>query len=135
MEGMLTLQNMMNGLISGKVQSNEGVGKCIVRIYPKVYKSMNLGVVSRILEKESYVLILDVQSNSCFFYILSGPRDRSKILNAVFTIMFVQYNTIILYSNLVLNLSRFFCSQGETVHDCFTLAQNSIVGIHSHILR
>lgn len=60
---MLTLQNLMNGLISGKVKSNESIGKCIVRIYPKVNKNMNLGVVSRILEKESYVLILDVQSN------------------------------------------------------------------------
>lgn len=62
MEGMLTLQNLMNGLISGKVQSNESIWKCIVRIYPKVYKSANLGVVSRILEKESYVLILNVES-------------------------------------------------------------------------
>lgn len=60
---MLTLQNLMNGLISGKIQSNEGVGKCVARIFPKVYKSMNLGVVSRILEKESYVLVLEVQGN------------------------------------------------------------------------
>lgn len=58
---MLTLQNLMNSLISGKIKSNDGVGKCVVRIYPKVYKSMNLGVVSRILEKELYVLVLDVQ--------------------------------------------------------------------------
>lgn len=59
---MITLQNLMNGLISGKIQSNEAIEKCIVRIYPKVYKSSTLGVVSRILEKESYALILDVQS-------------------------------------------------------------------------
>ncbi|KAG5886814.1 hypothetical protein JTB14_031456 [Gonioctena quinquepunctata] len=59
--GMLTLQNIMNGLISGKVQSNESIEKCIIRIYPKVYKSANLGVVSRILEKENYVLVLDVE--------------------------------------------------------------------------
>lgn len=61
---MLTLQNLMNDLISGKIQSNDSIAKCIVRIYPKVYKSVNLGVVSRILEKESYVLVLDTQGNN-----------------------------------------------------------------------
>lgn len=74
---MLTLQNLMNGLISGKVQSNESIGKCVIRIYPKVYKSANLGVVSRILEKESYVVILDTQSNyyCCCFMSVYGKSD------------------------------------------------------------
>lgn len=67
---MLTLQNLMNGLISGKIKSNDGVGKCIVRIYPKVHKSMNLGVVSRILEKELYVLVLDVQGKYYLTYLI-----------------------------------------------------------------
>lgn len=70
MVGMLTLQNLMNGLISGKVASNEEIQKCIVRIYPKVYKSATLGVVSRILEKEPYVLVFDVQGSFVIRYIL-----------------------------------------------------------------
>lgn len=63
MVGMLTLQNLMNGLISGKVTSNQAIERCIVRIYPKVYNSSNLGIVSRILEKEAYVVILESKGN------------------------------------------------------------------------
>ncbi|CAG9813687.1 unnamed protein product [Phaedon cochleariae] len=63
MVGMLTLQNLMNGLISGKVQSNGNFERCIVRIFPKVYTTANLGIVSRILERESYVLILESQGS------------------------------------------------------------------------
>ncbi|XP_056639619.1 cystathionine beta-synthase [Diorhabda sublineata] len=59
MVGMLTLQNLMQGLLSGKVKPEGSIERCLVRIYPKVQKSANLGVVSRILERESYVLVLD----------------------------------------------------------------------------
>lgn len=58
---MVTLQNLMSKLLDGTVKSNETTEKVIVRIYPKVYKTANLGLVSRILEKESYVLLLDKQ--------------------------------------------------------------------------
>ncbi|CAH1110573.1 unnamed protein product [Psylliodes chrysocephalus] len=61
MVGMLTSQFLMEKLLTGRIQSNESVEKCIVRIYPKVQKTVNLGVVSRILEKEPYVLVLDKQ--------------------------------------------------------------------------
>lgn len=56
---MVTLQNLMNGLISGRVQSNESIEKIVIRIYPKLYNTANLGVVSRVLEKEAYVVILE----------------------------------------------------------------------------
>lgn len=61
MVGMLTSQFLMEKLLTGRIQSNESVEKCIVRIYPKVQKTVNLGVVSRILEREPYVLVLDKQ--------------------------------------------------------------------------
>ncbi|CAH0550348.1 unnamed protein product [Brassicogethes aeneus] len=61
--GMITLQNLMNGLISGRVQSNQSIESIVMRIYPKVYTTANLGVISRVLEKESYVMILEKQAN------------------------------------------------------------------------
>lgn len=60
---MVTLQNLMTKLLAGTVQSNENTEKVIVRIYPQVYKTANLGLVSRILEKESYILLLDIEGN------------------------------------------------------------------------
>ncbi|CAG9834689.1 unnamed protein product [Diabrotica balteata] len=59
MVGMLTLQNMMQGLLRGTVKSNGTVERCVVRIYPKVQKTASVGLISRILEKESYVVVLD----------------------------------------------------------------------------
>nr|XP_023017435.1 cystathionine beta-synthase-like [Leptinotarsa decemlineata] len=83
--GMLTLQNLMNGLISGKAKSNESIETCIVRIYPKVYKTANLGVVSRILERESYVIILDAQGTG------SSQVDKPvAIVTAIDLLQFVQ---------------------------------------------
>ncbi|KAJ8925298.1 hypothetical protein NQ315_009128 [Exocentrus adspersus] len=59
--GMVVLQNLMSKLLGGVVKANETTEKVITRIYPKVYKNANLGLVSRILEKELYVLLLEKQ--------------------------------------------------------------------------
>lgn len=71
---MVTLQNLMSKLLAGTVKSNETTEKVIVRIYPKVYKTANLGLVSRILEKESYVLLLDKQGMDLFSQNLSNSK-------------------------------------------------------------
>lgn len=60
---MVTLQNLMTKLLAGTVQSNENTEKVIIRIYPQVNKAANLGLVSRILEKESYILLFDTEGN------------------------------------------------------------------------
>lgn len=57
------MQSLTNGLISGKVQANSKISDCLVRVYPKLFKSANLGVVSRVLEKDSYVVILEAEGN------------------------------------------------------------------------
>ncbi|VEN40179.1 unnamed protein product [Callosobruchus maculatus] len=57
--GVVTLQNLMTALVETRIKPNESVEKLISRIFPKVYKTTNLGVVSRILEKEPYCLLLE----------------------------------------------------------------------------
>ncbi|CAH1972802.1 unnamed protein product [Acanthoscelides obtectus] len=57
--GVVTLQNLTSALIESRIKPNESIEKLISRIYPKVYKTTNLGVVARILEKESYCLLLE----------------------------------------------------------------------------
>uniref|UniRef100_V5G5S7 Cystathionine beta-synthase n=1 Tax=Anoplophora glabripennis TaxID=217634 RepID=V5G5S7_ANOGL len=81
--GVVTLQNLMTKLLAGTVQSNENTDKVIVRIYPKVYKTANLGLVSRILEKESYILLLDKQG--------TGSSQIEKPLGIITPIDLLQY--------------------------------------------
>lgn len=67
------MQNLMNSLIGGRIEPNESIANALIRIYPKVDKSDNIGLVSRILERESYVLITEKQGNK-------------SIINGIFSI-------------------------------------------------
>ncbi|CAG9818541.1 unnamed protein product [Phaedon cochleariae] len=57
--GVVTIQNLTNKLISGEVKPSDGAGNCIDRVYPKAVTSANLGLISRILEKDPYVLVIE----------------------------------------------------------------------------
>lgn len=61
---MTTMQKLLNVLISGNVKPSDSIEKASVTVFPKVYNSANLGLVSRILERENYVLVLEKQSNA-----------------------------------------------------------------------
>lgn len=53
----------MNGLTSKTVTSSDEISRCTIQLFPKVYKSRaNLGLLSRILDKEPYVIILETKS-------------------------------------------------------------------------
>ncbi|XP_023029512.2 cystathionine beta-synthase [Leptinotarsa decemlineata] len=83
--GVVTMQNIVNKVISGNLQANDSVDRCIDRLYPKVLKSANLGLVSRVLEKEPYVMILDVEG--------TGPSKINRpvgIVTAIDLLDFIQ---------------------------------------------
>lgn len=58
-EGMATIPSLLNMLVSSKVQPNDEIKMAIVRQFRKVACNTTLGVLSRILEKESFVLVVD----------------------------------------------------------------------------
>ncbi|KAG5878228.1 hypothetical protein JTB14_009207 [Gonioctena quinquepunctata] len=83
--GIVGVQNLVNKVISGDLKANDDISKCIDRLYPKVPKSANIGLVSRILEKEPYVMIVDVEG--------TGPTKVNKpvgIVTAVDLLQFIQ---------------------------------------------
>ncbi|KAJ8941828.1 hypothetical protein NQ314_010270 [Rhamnusium bicolor] len=81
--GMVTLQNIMSKLISENIQSSENVEKIMTRIYPKLYKSANLGLASRVLEKEPYVVILEKEG--------TGTSQVEKPIGILSAIDVLQY--------------------------------------------
>ncbi|XP_030753395.1 cystathionine beta-synthase-like [Sitophilus oryzae] len=56
--GMITLQLLLTRIVDKKIQPSDPIDSIVMRIYPKLYNTANLGLVSRVLEKEPYVLIL-----------------------------------------------------------------------------
>lgn len=54
---MATITNIMSLLVAKKVQANDPISKAIVSKFRKVSPNTNLGLVSRILETEPYVLV------------------------------------------------------------------------------
>ncbi|KAF7278539.1 hypothetical protein GWI33_008243 [Rhynchophorus ferrugineus] len=62
--GMVTLKVILTKIVEKKIQLNDSIENIIVRVYPKLYDTVNLGVVSRALEVEPYVVILQKQENS-----------------------------------------------------------------------
>lgn len=61
---MVTVQKILAGLTSKKLQASDAIERLIVRVYPKLYDDASLGLVSTVLEKEPYVIILDRQGKS-----------------------------------------------------------------------
>lgn len=59
--GMATMTNLMTMLVSTKVKPNDPISKAIAKQFRKVTPETNLGLVSRILEKDSFVLVVQDQ--------------------------------------------------------------------------
>lgn len=57
--GVVTLSILTNSLISGKVKPTDTIEKILVKNFRKLTSSATVGRLSRILEKESYVVIID----------------------------------------------------------------------------
>jgi hypothetical protein len=59
---MVTMQKLLNVLISGNVKPSDSIDRASVTVFPKVMNTANLGLVSRILERENYVVVLEKHS-------------------------------------------------------------------------
>jgi cystathionine beta-synthase len=59
MMSMVTMQKLLNVLISGNVKPSDSIDRASVTVFPKVMNTANLGLVSRILERENYVVVLE----------------------------------------------------------------------------
>lgn len=59
--GVVTLKVILTKLVEKKIEPSDSIENIIIRVYPKLYNTTNLGVVSRILEVEAYVVILEKQ--------------------------------------------------------------------------
>lgn len=56
---MATITNIMNMMVKGKVQANDPVENAMVKQFRSVTIDATLGLVSRILELEPFVVILN----------------------------------------------------------------------------
>lgn len=61
-KSVVTMQKLLNVLISGNVKASDLIGKAAITVFPKVYTHATLGLVSRILEREPYVFVVEKQS-------------------------------------------------------------------------
>ncbi|XP_066139875.1 cystathionine beta-synthase isoform X1 [Euwallacea fornicatus] len=61
--GMVTLQKILSSLMSKLVKPNDTLENVVVRVYPKLYSDAPLGLVSSVLEKEPYVLVLNKEAD------------------------------------------------------------------------
>ncbi|XP_015114185.1 cystathionine beta-synthase [Diachasma alloeum] len=63
-KGFLTSNTLMTGLISGSAKKTDPADKLICYFFTKLNVNATLGRVSRVLEKEPFVPIIDVSQNS-----------------------------------------------------------------------
>ncbi|XP_003707114.3 cystathionine beta-synthase [Megachile rotundata] len=84
-KGVIIPNKLMSSLISGAVKHTDFVEKTMIKHYVKVKPSATIGLLSRILEKESYAIILDDEHNDAFvgivnqFHILNFIAKNDKI--------------------------------------------------------
>ncbi|XP_076663494.1 cystathionine beta-synthase [Andrena cerasifolii] len=78
-KGVVVLNILMSNVISGAVKLSDFVERAMIKHYVKVKLSATLGQLSRVLEKESYAVILDDEHDNAFV----GVIDQSYILNFV----------------------------------------------------
>lgn len=79
-KGVVTSNALMSNLISGSANRTDCADKIMVKQFAKVKTSTTLGKLSRILEKESYAVVLDdddvlvgaVNQNDLFNFITKG---------------------------------------------------------------
>ncbi|XP_044760498.1 cystathionine beta-synthase [Coccinella septempunctata] len=57
--GVVTMQNLLNKLIAKKITATDEIASVVERIFPKIPHTGSLGVVSRTLERESFVVVVD----------------------------------------------------------------------------
>lgn len=58
-KGIVTLDVLLSNLISGTVNRNDCAEKTMIKQFIKITASTTLGKVSRILEKESYAVVVN----------------------------------------------------------------------------
>ncbi|XP_017877639.1 cystathionine beta-synthase [Ceratina calcarata] len=78
-KGIVTSNKLMSSIISGAVQSTDFMEKTIIKQYVKVHPSTSLGRLSRILEKETYAIVLDNKRDDTFI----GVVNQFHILNFI----------------------------------------------------
>lgn len=54
---MATITNIMSSLVRSQVKSNDPISDALVKQFRKVSPETTLGLISRILEKDSFVLV------------------------------------------------------------------------------
>lgn len=77
--GVVTLSAITNNIISGKIKSTDIAEKVLVKNFRKLCASATIGRLSRILEKESYVVVVDEKQNSR----LVGIAHQMDVLNYI----------------------------------------------------
>lgn len=56
---MATISNIMSMLVRAKVQANDPISEAMMKKYIKVQPDSSLGLVSRILEKDSFAVVVN----------------------------------------------------------------------------
>lgn len=85
--GMATMTNLMTMLVNSKVQPNDPISKAIARQFRKVTPDSTLGLVSRILEKDSFVLVVQDQKH------LPSNKAQEKTVGLISIIDLLHYIT------------------------------------------
>ncbi|KAL1512652.1 hypothetical protein ABEB36_002211 [Hypothenemus hampei] len=57
--GVVSLQKILSGLTMNTLQGSDSLVTLVTRVYPKLYSDASLGLIATVLEKESFVLILE----------------------------------------------------------------------------
>lgn len=57
--GMITMRILLNATLEGKIQLNESVNDVMMKDYPTITKESHLGRVSKLLKKNSFVVVVE----------------------------------------------------------------------------
>lgn len=83
--GVITSDALLSNLISGAVKRTDCAEKVMIKQFTKVTISITLGKLSRILEKESYAVVLNddnlvgiVNQNDIFNFIIKGDNTAQS---------------------------------------------------------
>lgn len=67
LKGMATLQNLLNQLVAVQVKRNDPIGTVAEEKFGKIYTDGSLGLLSRILEKDQFAVVLDSKLKLCWY--------------------------------------------------------------------
>ncbi|CAG9854006.1 unnamed protein product [Phyllotreta striolata] len=82
-DGVVSMQIIVNKLVSRKAKLSDKVTDSLDRLFPRVEKTANVGLVARILEREHYVIVVDTQG--------SGPSKVLKPMGLITPTDLVQF--------------------------------------------